>query len=84
MAEARTWIDTNIMAQPFDVQTLENGVVLQPMDIEQVQTFCFTAPPHNAPEAAQPNQWFTNMQTEAFAGFIGVENKINPLPTGGA
>ncbi|KAJ9123081.1 hypothetical protein QFC22_001271 [Naganishia vaughanmartiniae] len=84
MSEARTWIDANIMAQPFDVQTLENGVVLQPMDVEQVQTFCFTAPPHNAPEAAQPNQWFTNMQTEAFAGLIGVENKVNPLPAGGA
>ncbi|KAJ9112607.1 hypothetical protein QFC19_000627 [Naganishia cerealis] len=84
MSEARTWIDANIINQPFDVQTLENGVTLQPLDIEQVQTFCFTAPPHNAPEAAEPNQWFTNMQTEAFAGYIGVPNKVNPLPAGGA
>lgn len=84
MSEARTYIQQNILDQPYDVQTLENGVTLQPLDVEQVQTFCYTAAPHNAPEAVQPNQWFTNMQTEAFAAFIGVENKVNPLPAGAA
>lgn len=83
LAEARTWIKENIIDTPYDAQTLENGVTLQPLDIEQVQTFCFTAAPHDAPpEAQQPNQWYTNMQTEAFATFIGVENKVNPLPPG--
>jgi lariat debranching enzyme len=85
LREARTWIKENIIDTPYDVQTLENGVTLQPLDIEQVQTFCFTAAPHDAPaEAQQPNQWYTNMQTEAFAAFIGVENKVNPLPPGTA
>jgi lariat debranching enzyme len=85
LTEARTWIKENIIDTPYDVQTLENGVTLQPLDIEQVQTFCFTAAPHDAPaEAQQPNQWYTNMQTEAFATFIGVENKVNPLPPGAA
>lgn len=82
MSEARIYVQQHILDQPYDVQTLENGITLHPLDVEQVQTFCYTAAPHNAPDAAQPNQWFTNMQTEAFAAFIGVDNKVNPLPVG--
>lgn len=49
-----------------------------PIDISRVQQFWPTAPPEG--QGGGPGQWYTNPQTEAFCGMLGMENKINPRP----
>lgn len=50
-----------------------------PIDIGRVQQFWPTAPPEGEP-GGSPSAWYTNPQTEAFCGMLGIENKINPRP----
>jgi len=50
-----------------------------PVDIGRVQQFWPTAPPEGHP-GGSPSAWYTNPQTEAFCGMLGLENKVNPRP----
>jgi lariat debranching enzyme len=50
-----------------------------PVDIGRVQQFWPTAPPEGHP-GGSPTAWYTNPQTEAFCGMLGLENKVNPRP----
>ncbi|ORX38688.1 lariat debranching enzyme, C-terminal domain-domain-containing protein [Kockovaella imperatae] len=50
-----------------------------PIDIARVQQFWPTAPAHGEP-GGSPTAWYTNPQTEAFCGMLGIQNKINPAP----
>jgi lariat debranching enzyme len=64
------------------------------VEVDRVQRFWPTAPAEGDPGGspctlcASPNiieadkiaAWYTNPQTEAFCGMLGVENKINPAP----
>lgn len=47
------------------------------IEVGRVQQFWPTAPPH---PGGQPRQWYTNPQTEAFCGMLGIQNKVNPRP----
>lgn len=47
------------------------------IEVGRVQQFWPTAPPH---PGGEPRQWYTNPQTEAFCGMLGIENKVNPRP----
>lgn len=49
-----------------------------PVDISRVQQFWPTAPPEGM--GGSSGEWYTNPQTEAFAGMLGIPNKINPRP----
>ncbi|KAJ9477701.1 Lariat debranching enzyme [Pseudozyma hubeiensis] len=52
------------------------------LDVYRVQRFVRTAPAPFEPGGLSqaPPAWYTNPQTEAFCGFLGIENKINPRP----
>lgn len=47
------------------------------VDVGRVQRFWWTAPPEGHP-GGNDAAWYTNPQTEAFCGMLGVQNKINP------
>ncbi|OXH29456.1 RNA lariat debranching enzyme [Cryptococcus neoformans] len=47
------------------------------VDVGRVQRFWWTAPPEGHP-GGNDTAWYTNPQTEAFCGMLGVQNKINP------
>ncbi|WVR07368.1 hypothetical protein IAU60_004409 [Kwoniella sp. DSM 27419] len=49
------------------------------VEVGRVQKFWPTAPAHGEP-GGSPSNWYTNPQTEAFCGMLGVENKVNPAP----
>lgn len=49
------------------------------VEISRVQKFWPTAPAEGEP-GGSPIAWYTNPQTEAFCGMLGLENKINPAP----
>ncbi|WVW85779.1 hypothetical protein I302_107817 [Kwoniella bestiolae CBS 10118] len=56
-----------------------------PIEVERVQKFWPTAPsqsqlPPGGDGGAGADQWYTNPQTEAFCGLLGVQNKVNPAP----
>ncbi|EST06378.1 Phosphoesterase domain protein [Kalmanozyma brasiliensis GHG001] len=54
------------------------------LDIHRIQQFVRTAPAPFEPGGLNtgPPAWYTNPQTEAFCAFVGIENKINPRPSG--
>lgn len=47
------------------------------IEVGRVQQFWPTAPPY---PGGQARQWYTNSQTEAFCGMLGIQNKVNPRP----
>jgi len=49
------------------------------VDVNRVQRFWPTAPTQGQP-GGSATAWYTNPQTEAFCGMLGIENKINPAP----
>ncbi|ORY35359.1 lariat debranching enzyme, C-terminal domain-domain-containing protein [Naematelia encephala] len=49
------------------------------IEIGRVQTFWPTAPAEGQP-GGSATAWYTNPQTEAFCGMLGIENRINPAP----
>ncbi|WWD18909.1 hypothetical protein CI109_103365 [Kwoniella shandongensis] len=49
------------------------------IEIKRVQRFWPTAPAEGQP-GGSASAWYTNPQTEAFCGMLGVENKVNPAP----
>ncbi|OCF30648.1 hypothetical protein I316_07696 [Kwoniella heveanensis BCC8398] len=49
------------------------------IDVGRVQRFWPTAPPEGQP-GGSPSVFYTNPQTEAFCGMLGIENKVNPAP----
>ncbi|OCF57434.1 hypothetical protein L486_04892 [Kwoniella mangroviensis CBS 10435] len=56
-----------------------------PIEIERVQKFWPTAPSQSQlPPGPDGNlgadQWYTNPQTEAFCGLLGLQNRVNPAP----
>ncbi|WWC71734.1 uncharacterized protein I206_105692 [Kwoniella pini CBS 10737] len=58
----------------------EKGLV----EVERVQKFWPTAPSQDQlgpnGEGGSGDQWYTNPQTEAFCGMLGIQNKVNPAP----
>ncbi|WWC90879.1 uncharacterized protein L201_005816 [Kwoniella dendrophila CBS 6074] len=55
------------------------------IDITRVQKFWPTAPSQDELQnggaaGGSPDQWYTNPQTEAFCGMLGLQNKVNPAP----
>ncbi|WVQ78964.1 hypothetical protein IAT38_001056 [Cryptococcus sp. DSM 104549] len=58
----------------------ETGLI----DIDRVQKFWPTAPPTRGPghqAEGSPGAWYTNPQTEAFCGMLGLKNMVNPAPS---
>ncbi|KAK8854940.1 hypothetical protein IAR55_003679 [Kwoniella newhampshirensis] len=49
------------------------------IEVNRVQKFWPTAPAEGQP-GGSASAWYTNPQTEAFCGMLGVENKVNPAP----
>ncbi|WVQ99839.1 hypothetical protein IAU59_006982 [Kwoniella sp. CBS 9459] len=49
------------------------------IDVGRVQRFWPTAPPEGQPGGSL-SVFYTNPQTEAFCGMLGIENKVNPAP----
>ncbi|KLT42695.1 hypothetical protein CC85DRAFT_245382, partial [Cutaneotrichosporon oleaginosum] len=47
------------------------------IEVGRVQQFWPTAPAY---PGGEPGQWYTNPQTEAFCGMLGIQNKVNPRP----
>ncbi|GMK57624.1 hypothetical protein CspeluHIS016_0404580 [Cutaneotrichosporon spelunceum] len=56
---------------PLDWESADN------IEVGRVQQFWPTAPPYPGGDAGQ---WYTNPQTEAFCGMLGIQNKVNPRP----
>ncbi|BEJ17409.1 hypothetical protein CspHIS471_0608100 [Cutaneotrichosporon sp. HIS471] len=56
---------------PLDWESAAN------IEVGRVQQFWPTAPPY---PGGDPGQWYTNPQTEAFCGMLGIQNKVNPRP----
>ncbi|TXT10771.1 hypothetical protein VHUM_02276 [Vanrija humicola] len=74
-----------LIPAPLSEEDLAHGAVPPlvwergPVDVGRVQQFWPTAPPEGRP-GGSPSAWYTNPQTEAFCGMLGIDNKINPRP----
>ncbi|WVF72605.1 hypothetical protein IAT40_007423 [Kwoniella sp. CBS 6097] len=84
--EKRRIADEGLLVPSQEEETGENGepkveLVWEKGDIEvgRVQRFWPTAPPEGQP-GGSPSVFYTNPQTEAFCGMLGIENKVNPAP----
>ena len=78
-----------VESNPVPNLVWEKGLI----DVDRVQKFWPTAPAHGEPGGSDGVYfplsvlrwliivaWYTNPQTEAFCGMLGIENKINPAP----
>ncbi|RSH81388.1 hypothetical protein EHS25_006920 [Saitozyma podzolica] len=48
-------------------------------ELERIREEGLLVPPRGQP-GGNPTAWYTNPQTEAFCGMLGIPNKINPAP----
>ncbi|WOO82451.1 Lariat debranching enzyme B [Vanrija pseudolonga] len=74
-----------LVPAPLSEENLAHGAVPPlvwergPVDVGRVQQFWPTAPPEGQP-GGSASAWYTNPQTEAFCGMLGIDNKVNPRP----